>query len=103
VHALADLLFAGRMARGLHAQAEGDVFEHRHVPEQRVVLEHEADPAVLRAACVASSPSKSTSGSGVRLSRPAMMRSSVVLPEPDGPSRATSSPAGKMDRHVVQR
>src|SRR6202023_2301862 len=25
-------------------------------------------------------------------SRPAMMRNSVVLPEPDGPSRATSSP-----------
>ena len=37
-------------ARGLgaHAQAEGDVFEHRHVAEQRVVLEHEAHLAVAR-------------------------------------------------------
>src|SRR6187402_3234081 len=29
----------------LHPQAEGDVLEDRHVPEQRVVLEHEADMA----------------------------------------------------------
>ena len=29
-----------------HAQAEGDVLEHRHVPEQRVVLEDEADVAL---------------------------------------------------------
>src|SRR6478735_3134504 len=29
----------------------------------------------------------------VRVSRPAMMRSSVVLPQPDGPSRATNSPS----------
>ena len=27
----------------LHAQAKGNVFEHRHVAEQRVVLEHESD------------------------------------------------------------
>src|ERR1700730_1649663 len=42
---------------------------------------------------VASSPSKKTwppSGS----SRPAMMRSRLVLPEPEGPSSATSSPVG---------
>ena len=40
----------------------------------------------------ASSPPKSTRPS-VGHSRPAMMRSSVVLPEPDGPSSASSSPA----------
>jgi hypothetical protein len=33
----------------LHAQAEGDVLEHRHVAEQRVVLEHEADVPFARA------------------------------------------------------
>ncbi|KAG1385888.1 hypothetical protein G6F60_014675 [Rhizopus arrhizus] len=27
----------------LHTQAEGDVLEHRHVLEQRIVLEYEAD------------------------------------------------------------
>ena len=36
----------GRCAARLHAQAEGDVLEHRHVAEQRVVLEHEADLAL---------------------------------------------------------
>ncbi len=32
-----------------HAQAERDVLEHRHVAEQRVVLEDEADAAIARA------------------------------------------------------
>jgi hypothetical protein len=32
----------GPHAARLDAQAEGDVLEHRHVAEQRVVLEHEA-------------------------------------------------------------
>ena len=32
-----------------HAQAERDVLEHRHVAEERVVLEDEADAAILRA------------------------------------------------------
>jgi hypothetical protein len=41
------LLFPDR-AR-LHAQAEGDVLEHCHVAEQRVVLEHEADVPLTRA------------------------------------------------------
>ena len=31
-----------------------------------------------------------------------MIRSSVVLPEPDGPSRATNSPAGDGQAHVPQ-
>ena len=30
----------------LDAQAEGDVFEHRHVREQRQILEHHAEPAL---------------------------------------------------------
>ena len=34
----------------LHAQPEGDVLEHVHVTKQRVVLEHEADVALARAA-----------------------------------------------------
>jgi hypothetical protein len=34
---------------------------------------------------------------------PAMMRSSVVLPQPEGPSRATSSPVGMSRVDVVER
>jgi hypothetical protein len=36
----------GRSLAGLDAQAEGDVLEHRHVAEQRVVLEHKAHVAL---------------------------------------------------------
>src|SRR6185369_1973878 len=32
-----------------HPQSEGDVFEHRHVPKERVMLEDESDIAVARA------------------------------------------------------
>ena len=31
-----------------HAQTEGDVLEHRHVREQRQILEHHAEPALAR-------------------------------------------------------
>ena len=40
--ALADL----RLLPAAHPQAEGDVLEDAHVPEQGVVLEHEADVAL---------------------------------------------------------
>ena len=85
--------FGGR-SPAADAQAEGDVLEDGHVAEQGVVLEHEADAALAgRQRRSTSSPSKRTApASGT--SSPAMMRSSVVLPEPDGPSSATSSPAG---------
>ena len=33
------------MAAGFDSQAKGDVLEHRHVTEQRIVLEDEADVA----------------------------------------------------------
>ena len=38
--------FDGRTLRGPDFQAEGDVLEHGHVPEERVVLEDEADAAI---------------------------------------------------------
>ena len=45
-----DFGFVGTARARAHAQAERDVLEDRHVPEQRVVLEHEADAAVARVA-----------------------------------------------------
>jgi hypothetical protein len=39
---------SGRRGRGRpHLQAEGDIVGHRHVPEQRIMLEDEADIALL--------------------------------------------------------
>ena len=74
--------------------AERDVVVDGHVLEGRVVLEDEADAAILRRG----GPSRSSSSmktlpqSGV--SSPAITRSSVDLPLPLGPSSAVSDPAG---------
>src|SRR6185437_991200 len=46
-HLLAPLPALGRF-HPPHAQRELDVLSHRHVTEQGVVLEHQADPAVAR-------------------------------------------------------
>ena len=46
-HARTDLGLGRALATRLDAQPEGDVVEHRHVPEKRVVLEHETDLAAL--------------------------------------------------------
>ena len=45
-HLLLDLGFAGTLLAGLDAQAKGHVLKHRHVTEQRVMLEHKAHIAV---------------------------------------------------------
>ena len=47
-HALADFRLGRAAAAGPHRQAEGDVVEHRHVAEQRVMLEYEADIALTQ-------------------------------------------------------
>ena len=49
-HARADLVLGEAPRARPHAQAEGDVLEHRHVAEERVVLEHEADAALSHVA-----------------------------------------------------
>ena len=49
-HPLANLRLGRPGPARPHAQAEGDVLEHAHVPEQRVVLEDEPDLALARIA-----------------------------------------------------
>ena len=89
--AAADLGLGGPRRAGPDLQAEADILDDRHVLEQRVVLEHEADIALLhgllRGVLVAEED-----GAAVGRSSPAIRRSSVVLPEPDGPRSAISSP-----------
>ena len=46
LHARLDLALGRPQPPRPHAEPEGDVLEHRHVAEERVVLEHEADAAV---------------------------------------------------------
>ncbi len=84
----------GPLAARLYLEAEGDVLEHRHVAEQGHSAETRIRPLRSRIGhSVASRPSNRTWPlSGV--SRPAMMRSSVVLPQPEGPRSAISAPVG---------
>ena len=65
------------------------------------MLEDEADAALAHArASVTSSPSKRTvPASGA--SSPAMIRSSVVLPEPDGPEQRDQLAGGHVEADVV--
>ena len=83
-------------------QAEGDVVAHGHVLERGVVLEDEADAALLRrhAGDVVPADRRPRPESGV--SSPAMMRSSVDLPEPLGPEQRGERPVGDLERDVVE-
>ena len=83
-------------------EPEGHVAAHRQVLERGVVLEHEADVALLRRQVGGVDALDLDACRRRRCSRPAMMRSSVDLPPPLGPSSAVSCPVGMVDRHVVE-
>ena len=87
----------------LVAQAEGDVVEHVEVREQRVALEDGVDVAPLAAAPAARSVPSSRISPAVGRSKPAIIRSVVVLPQPDGPSSEKNSPAAIVEVDPVDR
>ena len=81
---------------GVPAAAEGDVAAHRHVREQRVLLEDQADRALLGGRSIfaaASNHARSPRATRPRSGRrsPAMARRTVDLPAPEGPTSATVS------------
>ena len=81
----------------LRGQAEADVGGHRQVREQRAVLRHVADPALVgrhRVGAVDQDLAVEVTLPASGNSKPAIMRSSVVLPEPEGPTIAVRLPAG---------
>ena len=100
--ALQHLLASSRRAEYLRSRAtsqrEGDVLEHRHVRPDRIGLEHHADVAVCAAARRCRLPVSHTARRRSTIlpasgrSRPAMQRSVVVLPQPDGPSSVKNWP-----------
>ena len=82
---------AGRSCPSCASAARTHVVERRHVREQAVALEHHAHVATRgrhRRDVLAVDEHRSCGGR----SKPATMRRAVVLPQPDGPSSATSSP-----------
>ncbi len=80
----------------LSSQAEGDVVEHAEVREERVALEDRVDVALVRRHAGDVAPS-SRMRPLVGSSKPAIIRSVVVLPHPDGPSSEKNSP-GRMSQ-----
>ena len=93
VDAAADL----RLRHLADLEPEGHVAPHREVLERGVVLEHEADVAPLGEQ-VGGVGALDLDGASSACSRPAMMRSSVDLPPPLGPSSAVSWPVGMSRR-----
>ena len=77
----------------LHLQPERDVLADRHVPEQRVMLEDEPDAPPLDGEIGGVLP-RQLDLARVGPFQPGDIRRIVLLPDPDGPSRATSCPAG---------
>ena len=74
------------------AQRVLDVAQHRQVREQRVVLEDGVHVALERRRGGDVLAAQRTVPA-VGRSKPAIIRSTVVLPEPDGPSSVTNSPS----------
>ncbi len=71
--------------------------------EQRVALEDEADVAVARRQVRDIAAVQANRGRTADATKPAMVRSSEVLPQPDGPSNATNSPRGDDQVNALQR
>ena len=91
-----DRLGAGLRPRGAgRPRSEGDVVAHVEVREEPVVLEDDTDGALLGGQVGPWSHqtwSPTTTDPPASGSRPAIARSSVVLPAPLGPSTASTSP-----------
>ena len=89
----------GRRA-ACHAQAVVEVLTHRHVGEDRIVLEDEADAAPAPSARPPCRGRRTGCARSVGCSMPAIMFIVVDLPQPEGPSRAMNSPSA-MVRSMV--
>ena len=88
------------LRRAADAQAVGHVVVDRHVRVERVVLEHHGDVAVLGLELVDHAVADADLAA-VMVSSPAIMRSSVDLPQPDGPRMTMNSPSAMVDVDAV--
>ena len=88
-HAALDL----RLRRRAAASAETHVFSHRLVRVERIVLKDHGDVAVFRGEIINDALADPESFRPLIVSRPAIIRSSVDFPQPDGPTKMTNSPS----------
>ena len=91
IEELADALAALRLGDPAYAERIGDVLADVEVREERQRLEHHAEVARCAGTPVMSL-SSTTIRPAVGSSRPAIIRKSVVFPQPDGPRRQTKVP-----------
>jgi hypothetical protein len=94
------LISAGATLRGFSPKAT--LSKDAQMRKDRVVLEDHADVALVRRHLRRSSPS-SVIEPEVRSLKPAMARSSVVLPQPLGPRSVKNSPRSTETETFVQR
>jgi hypothetical protein len=83
-------------------EAEGDVLLDRHMRKQRIGLEHHVDRPLVGRHAGHVLPVDQMRARG-RLSKPASMRSSVDLPQPEPPSSAEELALVDVERQVVDR
>ena len=88
-----DLAVDLRPRQAGHLQAEGDVVAHAHMRIERVGLEHHRQAALGRRHVDHVAGRRSGSVPPVTSSSPAIRRSSVVLPQPEGPTKTTNEPS----------
>lgn len=77
----------------LHAQAVLDVLARSHVREERVVLEDRVHVTAVGGTEVTSTLAEDSIVPASSRSNPAIIRSTVVLPDPEGPSSVEPSPS----------
>ena len=82
-----------RLVDAAHLQPERHVLVDVHVRVERVVLEDHRHVARLRRQVVDDLRRRRGPSPPVISSRPAIIRSAVVLPQPDGPTKTTNSPS----------
>lgn len=90
LHHLADGLLDLVLGLAQHFQTKTDVLRDRQVREQSIALEHGVHRAFVGGRFVRSSPCI-VNVPDVGCSNPAIIRKSVVLPQPDGPRRVKNS------------
>ncbi len=98
-----ELQHRGRLARRgsstsalgscVDAERKRDVVEHAHMRIERIGLEHHGDAALHRRQVVDRLAGDDDLARCVTSSSPAIIRSSVDLPQPDGPTKTTNSPS----------